>query len=351
MKNPNGYGSVYKLPGNRRKPWAVRLTVSTLIDSAGAYRMGYKYLGYYETKEKALIALALYNEHPYSLDSNKVTFSDVFERWQAEKFPKISTSNQHGYLAAYAACADLQGLRFAEIRKAHLQGVIDTCGKNYPTLKKIRCLFHQVFKYAMENDLCIKDYSKYVDLTAYSDRNPNALAREPFTPEEISRLWDVCSTNDYYTVILMLIYTGVRISELLNLKKADVHLQDRYFNVIQSKTKAGIRSVPIAAKLLPFFQYWMTTAPDCPHLISTPDGEHFKYHNYFASYWMPLLAQIGMDSHRPHDTRHTCITMMNNAGISEKIQKRIVGHKGQGVTDVVYTHYEILQLLEAIDKI
>ena len=26
MKLPNGYGSVYKLSGNRRKPWAARVT-------------------------------------------------------------------------------------------------------------------------------------------------------------------------------------------------------------------------------------------------------------------------------------------------------------------------------------
>lgn len=26
MRNPNGYGSVYKLKGNRRKPWIVQKT-------------------------------------------------------------------------------------------------------------------------------------------------------------------------------------------------------------------------------------------------------------------------------------------------------------------------------------
>lgn len=55
--------------------------------------------------------------------------------------------------------------------------------------------------------------------------------------------------------------------------------------------------------------------------------------------------------HKPHDTRHTCISLLTVAGVDDKIIKKIVGHKGQGVTEIIYTHFEIQQLIEAIDKI
>ena len=55
--------------------------------------------------------------------------------------------------------------------------------------------------------------------------------------------------------------------------------------------------------------------------------------------------------HRPHDTRHTCISMLAAADVSDKIIKKIVGHKGQSVTEVVYTHFEIEELIDAINKI
>lgn len=42
--------------------------------------------------------------------------------------------------------------------------------------------------------------------------------------------------NKYYQIILMLLYNGVRISEFLNLKKENVHLDEQYFDVISSKT-------------------------------------------------------------------------------------------------------------------
>lgn len=96
-------------------------------------------------------------------------------------------------------------------------------------------------------------------------------------------------------------------------------------------------------------KYWMSKN-DCEYLLSTPEGKHFAYRNYYDSYWTPLIEQMGMD-HRPHDTRHTCISLLTVAGVQDKIIKKIVGHKGQTVTEVVYTHFEIQELLEAINKI
>lgn len=97
------------------------------------------------------------------------------------------------------------------------QNVIDTCGKNYPTLKNIKILFNQLFAYAMKNELCAKDYSKYVDISKYSDKNPNRLTRDVFPKDKIDLLWKNCD-DSYYQMILILIYTGVRIQELLDLK-------------------------------------------------------------------------------------------------------------------------------------
>ena len=240
-------------------------------------------------------------------------------------------------------------MKFNEIRKAHLDYVIETCGKNYPTLKKIKGLFNVLYKYAMENDLCMVDYARYVEIKWYKDRNPDKRDRNPFTTPELDTVWNWKDTNDYFTVILILIYSGCRISELLDLKKEQVNLSDRYFDIMKSKTQAGVRRVPIAKKIMPFMEAWMNRN-DCEYLISNPSGGHFSYRNYYDSYWTPLVQQISV-THTPHDTRHTCITMLKNAGVEERIIKRIVGHKGQGVTETVYTHYELQQLLDAIDLI
>ncbi len=56
-------------------------------------------------------------------------------------------------------------------------------------------------------------------------------------------------------------------------------------------------------------------------------------------------------NHKPHDTRHTCVSLLTTAGVDERLIKKIVGHKGLDVTQVVYTHIEVEELLEAINKI
>lgn len=347
MKRPNGKGSVYKLPGNRRKPWAVRITVGKATDPDGTQHYKYEYLGYFETWEQADNALARYREYPYNTKAKKVTFSDVFEMWSAEHYPRASQSNVNGYNAAYKLCEPLYDKKFNDLRHYDLQYIVDTCGKNYPTLKKLRCLFSMMYKYAMRNDLCMKVQT--VDIWQYSDRNPDKRDRNPFSEAERTLVWNWKDTNEYFTVILILIYSGCRINELLDLKKENVCLSERYFDIVKSKTQAGVRRVPIAKKILPFMKYWMNKN-DCEYLISTPDGQHTSYRNYYDSYWMPLVDQISV-KHTPHDTRHTCITMLKNAGVEERIIKKIVGHKGQGVTETVYTHYELQQLLDAIDLI
>lgn len=55
--------------------------------------------------------------------------------------------------------------------------------------------------------------------------------------------------------------------------------------------------------------------------------------------------------YKPHDARHTCVSLLTKAGVDERIIKKIVGHAGKGVTEIVYTHLDMQQMLEAIDKI
>lgn len=343
MRFPNGYGSVYKLHGNRRRPWAVRITVGR--DHA---TLKYKYLGYYETKEKALIALADYNSSPYDLDLNKVTFAEIFDLWSKEHYPQISKSNALGYDAAYKSCKPLHNLKFVNIKRIQMQHLIDSCGKNYPSLVKIKVLFSALFKYAIQNDVVDKDYSKYVSVSQYADRNPNAVERKPFILEEIDMLWNH-QDDKVVSTVLMLIYSGVRISELLDLKKENVNLSEKWFDVVASKTKSGIRRVPIADKVLPLFQTW-NDSNDSEYLLSGPAGQKIPYMTYHHHMWAGMLERLHMD-HRPHDARHTCISLLTAANVSDKVIKKIVGHKAQSITENVYTHFDFQVLLDAINRI
>lgn len=82
-----------------------------------------------------------------------------------------------------------------------------------------------IIGYALKYDICNKDYSTYVDVAKYKDRNPNKLDRNKFSKEEVERVWTM-QEDSYYQIVLMLLYNGCRISEFLDLKKENVHLED-----------------------------------------------------------------------------------------------------------------------------
>ena len=63
------------------------------------------------------------------------------------------------------------------------------------------------------------------------------------------------------------------------------------------------------------------------------------------------MENIGFD-HKPHDTRHTCISLLSETHVDLTIIKRIIGHSGaMSLTERVYTELDIRVLVEAINSI
>lgn len=77
MRRANGEGSIFKLSGKRRKPWAVRITVGYEEDG----KQIYKYVGYYPTKTEAKAAMRGYLINPFNLDHKSTKLKDVYDKW------------------------------------------------------------------------------------------------------------------------------------------------------------------------------------------------------------------------------------------------------------------------------
>ena len=129
MRLPNGFGTVYKQPGNRRNPYVAKKTKGWEIDQkTGKAKQLYTVIGYYPTRKEALTALAEFNINPYDVNVNKITFEDVYERWSSEHFPTVSDSNVKGYKAAWLLCHKIATMRFVDVKLDHLQMIVDESG-------------------------------------------------------------------------------------------------------------------------------------------------------------------------------------------------------------------------------
>lgn len=362
MRLPNGFGNVSKLSGKRRNPWRARKTVGWTIDEkTQKTKQVYVTIGYYATRQLALQALSEYNANPYDLDANKITFAEVYEKWSEKKFAEISASNINGYKASYKMCEAIYNVKFADIKLAHLQSIADTSGKNYPALKKLKILFNQLFDYAVMNEVITKDRHivEYLNI----GKEEKSTKHYRFTDTEIDTLWRWADGNEYVQVILMLIYSGVRPGELFSTKCTSVDLESRYFTIEKGKNVNAARKVPIHDRTLPFFEHWMSKGNE--YLITNLSGGKFQFDTnhsaYTDSYWTPVLTDMGIlqytnakgeiAEHLPDDTRHTFTTMWKEKKLDEAMRRKIQGHSGKGIGEIVYTHFELEKLKEELNRL
>ena len=341
MKAVNGYGGITKLSGKRRRPYWVRITIGWEIEN-GKAKQQFKTLGYYATRKEAALALANYNTSPTDLTKKDITFKEVFEIWGAKHFEKFPSSEKQLRPIFNKYLTKLHDMSMVDIKTVHLQSVLDDVkNMGVSTHHRIKNIMSRNFKYCMENDILQKDYSQFVKIAseAKTEKSENF-----FTKDEIKKI--IAANPD--DIILTLLHTGMRIGELFGVKIEHVHLDKRYIEVHGTKTKNANRIVPIHKDIIPIIEKNIQTGK---YLFSNSVGNKLDYSSYSKTKFKPFMDSLGLKQ-TPHATRHTFISLMDGAGVSSNsvTLKRIVGHSNSSVTHH-YTHKEINELIEAIDKL
>lgn len=343
MKLPNGYGSVYKLSGNRRKPYVATKTIG--FKENGQQIL--KPIGYYETREQGLQALALYNNAPYNIDLKNITFMELYNKWLERKNIKIEKEEMADnslklYInACKNHCTPLHNKIFVSIKTTDIQDLIDNCSYGFTIKKYIKGLCNQLFEFASQLDIPInKNYAEFVELGKEEKSTLHINIKE----SDIKLLWENLHIEDV-DLALILIYTGLRPNELLKIKKENVFLHKRYM-IGGSKTKSGKnRIIPIHEKIVPLIENRLQN--NSSYLIASTRDMSFTYVS-FKERWDKMINKIGL-SYLPYDCRHSCATRLDNVKANKICIKLILGHKIQDITDGVYTHKNINQLVETIN--
>lgn len=300
MRLPNGYGSVFKVEG-RRNPWRA---VTASPDR--------RHVGYFATRKEAVKAL---ND---LAEKNPTTVAEVYEKWSAEKYPKIV--NTRAYEKAYERLKPLWERKLAEIKLSDLEKIIKQTDCSAVAKGNIRLLLHQLFEWGMKHDIVQKNYSVYLEVPVQK-----AKKKTPFSKEEIQKLFD--DNSETAQMVLVSIYSGWRPGELVTFTIDGDLMRGG------SKTEAGRdRIVPIHPKIKDFVQEYRIT--------------YFTYRKHFRA----LMKKLGMD-HTPHEGRHTFVTMAKEKEINDNIIKLLVGHQSGDITEGIYTHRTIDSLRNAIAKI
>ena len=350
MRLPNGIGSVHKINDGkrRRKPWRARVP-SHVEFVNGVARQKYINLGYYETETEAIEALFEYRKNPYTLEASTATFAEVFEMWSAKKYPEISKSGAQSYNAAFKQSEALHNMKMRDIRTMHMENIMQTTKVGYSSQTALKTLWGLLFKYSIEHDIVQKNYAEFIK-TRDKDEG---TTRDAIPDEDIQKIWEAAKEGDSAAEIAMMyIYTGMRLTELLELNIESIDLEARIL-VGGKKTEAGKnRKIPIHKCILPFIEKRMNN--ESGHLVESESkryrGKAITGAAFTRNYWEPLMERLGIENCTPHYARHTCATMLRVAGVEEDLRKLILGHSRNNITDR-YTHIPDSMLVEAIDKL
>jgi len=157
--------------------------------------------------------------------------------------------------------------------------------------------------------------------------------------------------NKLFGIVLCL-YTGVRIGELLaltwdsvDLKKGLLHINkscydtnngERYMRVIDTpKTKSSIRVIPLPKQLIPLLKKQKNIS-NCNNVVSYKNKPIFV-RSYQRTFEL-LLKKLGIAHKGFHSLRHTFATRALECGMDVKTLSELLGHKNATVTLNRYVH-------------
>ncbi len=372
-RRSNGEGSI-SYDKRRNKPYRAKITIGWELDEkTGRSKQITKDLGSFKTKGEASRALAEYLKNPFDLSNKDITFSQLYEKW-FDEFIIDHESHKYRIKAAYKYCSSLYNKKIREITIIDMKdcinngNIIETRGKykgekktaTPSTKESMKYLFNHLLQYATESRLIERNYAKdfTLDKKVFLEKEKNHKEKIPFTTEELNKLWKSIEFVPFADMIIYACYSGWRPGEIIKLKVEDVDLGQGFIKGGIKTTAGKNRLVPIHHLVRPIVEQYYNEAISVGSLylfndITKKKGIGLSKDQYLSRFNKVIETLRFRKEFTPHCTRHTFITMAKSreVNMNEYILKLIVGHEIGDLTEHIYTHRELQDLKEEIEKI
>lgn len=288
---------------------------------------------------------------------------------------------------------NLGGFLLNDIKPTIIQGFInqlDQKGLATGTIKYIRAILSNMFEFAVQDDLIIKNPCHHLQIPKKPQKVKQAL-----TQEEQSRfLQESKLHSSYYPIFFTALTTGMRVNEILaltwddvNFKKSTISINktlvilNKRFAFQTPKTVSGKREIPLKHELKTLLVNHKINQNNLrtkhPERWKPLDLDCFDNLIFTSRYGTPInniapndgikriidrinnteLLSKGkktarlMDKFSMHTLRHTFATRCFESGIDPKIVQEILGHSNIAMTMDIYTHTSKEIKKDAIEKI
>lgn len=313
-----------------------------------------------ECKEKYEQARQLYGK---GIELGSTTVREWSERWLSVYKANATVTQKAHYEAKLEndILPKIGCMAIREVRKSHLQELLNSYkGGKKGTVSKIKVALQQLFDDAEAEGLVERSPAYKLEMPDIEEK-----ARRPLTSIERAVVIKVAETHPQGLYVLTMLYCGLRRGECIALTVEDVDLEKKKIYVNKSlslrknvgiekttKSKAGLREVPIPEVLYFRIFTYLQNRDKCDILFPKADGKHATKQTC-TWWWKSFLRQCHItsgaklyrnqvqietskvsDDLSPHYLRHTYATDLYAAGVDEKARKSFLGHSSTDVTDI-----------------
>ena len=212
----------------------------------------------------------------------------------------------------------------------------------------------------------LKSFFGYLEDAEYIETNPASDLVNPRCPDtepnylyrsEVMRLFAAIPVNTKTalrdrSILMTLFYTGVRVAELVNLRREDICFAEKYV-VVRKGKGAKYRRVPLHPKLEKqlwlYLEQWELEAGGLSFYQRRRRQAEHRIHK--ADYRSVRPGSGDKKKVTPHVLRHTYATLLYRSGVVDIMTlSRLLGHSGLRNT-TVYIHSDIEHLRTALEKL
>ena len=244
----------------------------------------------------------------------------------------------------------------AQITKKHVQNYLMTLRKKHraaTTVSRKLSAMKKFHQFMLEEKLVDEN----IILTMHRPKKTKPLP-DVLTLAEIERILDVADQDNHLSIrnvaMLELLYgSGLRISELLDLKTNDLHINMGFINVIGKGRKERI--VPIGNEAAKALKKYLESArlklskTPTPYVFLNRFGKRISRIGFYKILKM-LAEKANIDKEvSPHTLRHSFATHLLEAGVDLRYVQELLGHADVSTTEI-YTHINKKQLIAIYDQ-
>lgn len=342
-----------KQKNNARKDGRVQVQLDIGVDPKTGNRRR-KYFYGATTKEAQAKADAFKRdmENGYDAMSGDMRLDQWSDKWFEAYKCGISKTTRANYVSVFSSIYDELGhKKLRSLTQTDLQ-IFANSYINYSTshIRFVRNTLNQIFVAAVDNGLLVRNPLTGVKFPTGSKGTHRALV-----DWEVSLIAEHWQEHRAGIWIMLMLYAGLRRGEMAALRWNDIdfktqelhvrsamHIENNQPVLGNTKTQAGLRSIPIVDPLFHALQATRFAKKDSPFICVSASGlplSEAAMRRGLESF-LHQMNQYSTQSFsfRFHDLRHTFATFLYDAGVDVKTAQSYLGHADVTMTMQIYTH-------------